>query len=54
MRSLALSGGNLNDFGRILGNKLLLLNGDIAMGIWAKKNKYCNTDSEKEKWKKIF
>lgn len=23
-------------------NKLLLFNGDIAMGIWVKKNKYCN------------
>lgn len=24
-------------------NRLLLLNGDMAMGIWAKKNKYCST-----------
>lgn len=29
-------------------NRLLLLNGDIAMGIWAKKNRYCNTGLCKE------
>lgn len=35
-------------------NKLLLLNGDIAMGIWAKKNKYCNTGLCKGRVKKNF